>query len=255
MRVAAIALCVLTEVLGRGAFAQPAFAVATIRPSAKSVQFESDGRTDISPGHIRMHDVTVATCLKWAYGLQASQVVGPETVTRDRFDIEAKADDPVGIDELKSMMQGLLAERFGLKFHRENRELKGYSLVVAKGGSKVTPAAPGEPTSRINSATGTVVKAMTIQEFADFIAGPLQTPVVDKTGLPGRYDFTLDFTSYLPAGERAMRPDMTELIFAAVQGELGLKFEAGKTMVDVLVVDHLEKPSVDQAASPNSKYK
>jgi len=245
LKLLTLALGVMGSTMGHAAWAQPAFAVATIRPSAKSVQFERDGKTDVSPGHVQMRDVTVSTCLKWAYGVQQSQIVGPETITHDHFDIEAKADDPVGPDELKLMMQALLAERFDLKFHREKRELKSYSLVVAKGGSKVKPAAADEPTSRVNSATGTVARAVTIQEFADFVAGPLETPVVDKTGLAGRYDFTLDFTSYLPVGEKAMRPDMTELVFAAVQGELGLKFEPGKAMVEMLVVDHLDKPSVN----------
>src|ERR1700712_5614851 len=74
--------------------AQAAFAVASIRPSAESVRFEHDGKTTTSPGRLLMRDVTVSTCIKWAYGVQSSQVSGPDSVDHVRYDIEAKADGP-----------------------------------------------------------------------------------------------------------------------------------------------------------------
>jgi uncharacterized protein (TIGR03435 family) len=223
--------------------AQPAFSVAVIRPSSHEVKFERDGKTEIQPGHLLMKDVTVQTCIKWAYDVQRSQVIGPQELEQTHYDIEAKADEPATPAQMKLMMQTLLAQRFGLKFHRDKRELKGYAMTVAKGGSKMQPSQGDGVPSRQNSANGTVAKFMTMQEFGDFIAGPLEGPVVDKTGLTGKYDFALDFTNYLPTDERVMRPELTTIIFAAMQGELGLKLEAQKLMVDVMVVDHLEKPS------------
>jgi uncharacterized protein (TIGR03435 family) len=220
-----------------------AFAVATIRPSAEAVKFEHDGKTETLPGSLRMRDVTVNTCIKWAYGVQDSQILGPGWMLADHFDISAKADGPVGNDEMKLMMRTLLAERFKLSFHREKRELKAFALVVAKGGPKLHEATGEGKPSMQNSANGTIAKSTTMQELGDLLSGPLQTPVVDKTGLMGRYDFTIDFTTYLPEDMKTMRPDATSVLMVALPGELGLKLEGEKTMVEVLVVDHVEKPS------------
>ena len=94
-----------------------------------------------------------------------------------------------------------------------------------------------------NSANGTIAKSTTMRELGDLLSGPLQTPVVDKTGLTGRYDFTIDFTTYLPEDMKTMRPDATSVLMVALPGELGLKLEGEKAMVEVMVVDHVEKPS------------
>jgi uncharacterized protein (TIGR03435 family) len=237
-------LLVACALLVRGVEAQqPAFSVAVIRPSAQDVKFERDGKTDTQPGHLMMKDVTVQTCIKWAYGVQRAQVIGPDDLEQIHYDIEAKADEPADEAQLKLMLQTLLAERFGLKFHREKRELKGYAMTVVKPSSKLHPSEGDGKMYRENSAVGTVAKFITMQEFADFMAGPLETPVQDQTGLKGKYDLVLDFTKYLPMEERAMKPDFTGIIFAAMQGELGLKLQSEKIIVDVMVVDHVEKPS------------
>jgi uncharacterized protein (TIGR03435 family) len=222
------------------------FAVASIRPSAAEVKFEHDGKTETTPGTLRMQDVTAATCIKWAYGVQDRQISGPEWLQSQHYDIVAKADDPATGDEMKLMLRALLADRFKLSFHRETKELKSYAMTVAKGGHKLHEAPSDAKPSRQNSAIGTTAKATTLKEFGDFLSGPLQTPVVDMTGLTGRYDFVLDFTPYLPEGEHAMKPDYVNtngIIIAALQGELGLKLESKKELVDVLVIDHVEKPS------------
>ncbi len=82
-----------------------------------------------------------------------------------------------------------------------------------------------------------------MQEFADYMAGPVEAPIVDETGLPGKYDFTLDFTNYLPSDMPVMHVEATGVIMAALQGELGIKLEGRKSMVDVMVIDHVERPS------------
>jgi uncharacterized protein (TIGR03435 family) len=225
---------------------QPTFAVATIRPSSAEVKFEHDGKTETTPGTLRMQDVSVQTCIKWAYGVQDSQISGPGWIDSDKFDITAKADNPATEQQMKLMLQTLLADRFKLAFHHENKELKAFVLTVAKGGAKVHPASePNAKPFHQNSANGTVVRSMTIREFGDFIAGPLQKPVIDETGLTGRYDFVLDFTPYLPDAKNMGpdRPDTTSILMAAMEGELGLKLESRKTEVEMMVVDHIEKPS------------
>lgn len=227
---------------------QPAFAVASIHPSAGEVKFEHDGNTEATPGTLRMQDVSVETCIKWAYGVQESQIAGPAWIDSDKFDITAKADGPATDDEMKRMMQALLADRFKLRFHHQEKELKAFVLTIAKGGAKVTPAAaPDAKPYRQNSANGSVVKSMTIQQFGDFISQPLHMPVVDQTGLTGKYDFVLDFTSYLPDAHNmdVNRPDSTSILMAALEGELGIKMETRKTQVDVMIIDHVEKPSAN----------
>lgn len=223
--------------------AQPAFAVASIRPSAADVPFEHDGKREISPGTLRMRDVTVATCIKWAYAVQDSQIVGPTSLRAEHYDIVAKADEPAQDDQLKLMMRTLLAERFKLSFHHENKELRSYALIATKKGPKLHESV-GEGTSTIqNSAIGMVAKSTTMEEFANYIADPLRTPVVNKTGLNGRYDFAIDFTNYLPEDANTVRPNVISVMMSALEGELGLKLEPTKTSVEIMVVDHVEKPS------------
>ena len=244
------ALVLLMMLCGSGASAaaQATFAVATIRPSAAAVQFESDGETKLVPGTVMMRDVTIATCIKWAYGVQRAQVVGPGLLTSERYDITAKSDGPATKEEMKAMMRSLLEERFGLKFHSERRELKSYALVVAKGGAKpaneMKPAAAEEEPYRANSAMGTVARALTMQEFADFLGGPVEKPVVDKTGLAGRWDFAFDFSKYLMNQPKGI-DDYLQVLNDTLQGEIGLKLVPEKDVVDVMVVDKVEKASAN----------
>jgi uncharacterized protein (TIGR03435 family) len=226
----------------------PSFAVASIRPSRAQVNFEHDGRTEISPLAVNMQDVTVATCIKWAYAVQDSQISGPPWLQSEHYDITARTDGRVTVEQLKLMMRTLLAERFQLTFHRQSKEMRSYVLTVAKSGHKLRESAAEAKPSRQNSATGTAARAFTMGEFADFIAGPLKTPVVDMTGLKGKYDFVLDFTPYLPENAQVMRPDYADtngIIISALQGELGLKLESKRESVEVLVIDHVEKPSAN----------
>ena len=195
-----------------------------------------------------MRDVTVATCIKWAYSVQDSQISGPPWLQSEHYDITAKTDRPVTVAQLKLMMRTLLVERFQLTFHRQSRQLRSYVLTVAKSGHKLRESAADAKTSRQNSATGTVARAVTMGEFADFIAGPLKAPVVDMTGLKGKYDFVRGLYS-LPSGECAGHEtgfaDTNGIIISALQGELGLKLESKRESVEVLVMDHVEKPSAN----------
>ena len=227
-----------------GAAQQPSFAVATIRPSAAEVKFESDGETKVLPGTLQMRDVTIATCIKWAYGVQRAQVVGPSLLTSEKYDITAKPDGPATKAEMKMMMRSLLAERFGLVFHTEKRELKSLAVEVAKGGPKpqLKQAAEGEEPYRANYARGSVARATTMQEFADFMGDVQDRPVVDKTGLSGRWDFTFDFTKYLVDQPKGI-DDYLLVLNETLQGELGLKLVPERDVVDVMVIDKVSKAS------------
>ncbi|MES2394159.1 MAG: TIGR03435 family protein [Acidobacteriota bacterium] len=244
----------LAAVLWSGALAQVeaqaagSFAVASIRPSSEAVKFESDGETRVLPGEVKMRDVTIQTCIKWAYGVQRGQVVGPGLLTSEKYDIEAKADGAATEDEMKGMMRALLTERFGLAFHREKKELRAFALVAAKGGPKLgagfKQAAGEEMPLRQNSAMGTTARALTMQEFADFLSGPTEKPVVDKTGMMGRWDFAFDFTKYMTDPPKGL-DDFLRVLNATLEGEMGLKLESEKDVVEVMVVDTVRKASAN----------
>ena len=225
--------------------AQPTFAVAVIRPSAAPMPFVHDGKTDLEPDALRMQDVTVATCIKWAYHVQDSQIVGPGWIRSDHFDITAKTDGPVSAELMKPMMKNLLAERFHLSFTPESRQLKAYALVRTRGGAKLKPATADADSRIQNSATGFIARSTTLKEFADYIADPMQSPVVDETGLAGKYDFSVDFTPYLPPDADTVRPNVISVMMTALEGELGLKLEPRKLSVNVLVINRIEKPSAN----------
>jgi len=238
----------LSPLLAHAQAPQPAFAVASIRPASRHVRFERDGETTITPNSLRMQDVTISTCIRWAYAVQPGQLVGPPTLFSDHFDIVAKPDDAASEAAMKRMMQTLLEDRFHLAFHHEQRELHSFSLVVnkahLKADSGLHPSAPGGEPYRQNSAMGMVTRSWTMAQFAAYIASPLQAPVVDETGLTGPYDFTLDFTPYV-SNDGPERPDVVWVLNQTLQGELGLKLEPRKQMIDVIVIDKIEAPTAN----------
>ena len=138
------ALMVLGAGVGaRDAVAQSAFDVAVIRPSSGEVKFEHNGKTVVSYGTLRMHDVTVSTCIQWAYGITRPQIAGPDAIRTVHYDITAKTDPGATKEQMQAMMRTLLSDRFKVAFHVEKRELKVFTMTVAKGGIKMKPSAPG----------------------------------------------------------------------------------------------------------------
>jgi uncharacterized protein (TIGR03435 family) len=240
-------ICVLT-LMAQGAAAQ-AFDVASIRPSSGAVEFEHNGKTTFDRGSLRMHDVTIETCIELAYHTTSSQILDPSGTLRDvHYDILAKTAPETSKEEMQGMLRALLAERFGLKVHTEQRELKVYTLLVAKGGIKMHPAAAGGERMRENNATGVVARSISMQELAEYLSDPLSAALVDGTGLPGRYDLAIDFTPYVdigPRDESTVRPDVVAVMKAALKGELGLEIVQEKKMMAVMVVDHIEPASAN----------
>lgn len=193
-----------------------------------------------------------------AYKVKADQVVGgPDWIDTDRFEMNAKAGRPSTIEELHSMLQDLLADRFKLQFHRETKELPVYALSVDKGGPKLKarPAQnAGEPWID-QTATGMLhmqmnAKVVTMDYFAFRLSQILDRPVIDLTNLKGDYDFDLAYTRELPPGipEGAQingQPIDTSgpTIFAAIRQQLGLELKPQKGPVGIIVIDHAEKPN------------
>jgi uncharacterized protein (TIGR03435 family) len=236
----AAALCV-----SRPCVAQSAFDVASIHPSSGDVKFERNGIIQADHGTLAMHDVTVSACIQWAYGISQGLVSGPSFLKEVHYDITAKTDPGTAPKQMRLMLQELLRERFNLAFHLEKKELRVYSLMVSRGGIKMHASSPGGEMSRQNSATGMTARSITMRELADYLSDPLGTPLTDATGLPGRYDFTLDFTPYVDMKRDDVRPDPASVLGAALKGELGLELVKAKQVMDVTVVDHVEPPTAN----------
>jgi uncharacterized protein (TIGR03435 family) len=205
-------------------------------------------------------DAPLRLLMTVAYSITDRQITGgPAWMNGDRFDIEAKAERPHTIDKLHVMLQHLIEERFHLQVRHETREEAAWALVVAKGGPKMAahdPADKDYPPTGLRPVPGSdgalcfemPARNITMTYFAFMLSRSMGRSVVDRTGLPARYDFTLQFAPdgvHLASpngGVAAISPDCSDA-FAALPKQLGLKLEATKAPVEYLVVEHAEKPT------------
>lgn len=226
------------------AIAQASFDVATVKLSSGAVKFEHDGEMTLTHGTLRMHDVTLLTCIKWAYDVQRAQIDGLNGMDSQHYDILAKAVGDPTVDQTRIMLRDLLAQRFALKLHPGTREVNAYALTIApRGLKKLKPAAmpDGEPWHQ-NSALGMVAKSFSMQDFVTYMSDALEAPLVDETNLPGRYDFDLDFRPYVDEAQ-AIHADPQAVLKATFEGELGLRLMRGHQTISTLVVEHVAAPT------------
>jgi uncharacterized protein (TIGR03435 family) len=235
--------------------ADPSFEVATIKPSKPD---EPGKMFRVQADRFSTVNTTLADLIKFAYDVQDKQILNaPDWMTTDKFDIAAQPDVPgsPNTKQLKLMVQKLLASRFQLKFHRDKKELSAYVLTVGKGGEKMkkSESDPNGLGGMFFTALGKLnVNNSSMDDFCHLMqAAVLDRPVVDQTGLTGKWDFVLKWTpdesqfggmgiKVPPPTDAAAAPPP---LFTAIQEQIGLKLEAGKAQVAVLVLDHVEKPS------------
>jgi len=242
--------------------ADPVFEVATIKPSAPNQPgklFQVNGR-EFSTINTSVNDLIV-----FMYGIHSKQILnGPAWLETDLFDITAKPDGEgqPSMDQYKTMVKKLLADRFKLTFHRDKKELSVYAIVIGKNGPKLTKSEGdpnGSPSLLFRGLGLLPAQNASMADFAGVMQGAvLDKPVVDQTGLAGKFDFTLTWTpdefqfaglgikvpppgdpsvSIWPGGTAA--PDL----FTAFQQQLGLKLESTKAPAEVFVIDRVEKPT------------
>jgi uncharacterized protein (TIGR03435 family) len=284
------------------------FEVASVRPSAPFSPgtpqlrgYAKGGPGTDDPGRMSYEHVLFQQLIMDAYGVQRDQITGPDWATVDPgrgavlFDISAKVPAGASKEQVKVMLQNLLAERFQLTLHHETVQVSGFALVVAKAGSKLkNTAGPLEATERTKPGPGGRVDLQTESDgypqlfpghnmggtmngevvrirFRDYplydlsqqISFILGVHVLDKTGLDGRYDFKLEFSTPengFIIGVRATLPlnpgqpaplnktppepsaqDAVSILSSAMDKQLGLRLEPVKIPVDTLVIDHVEK--------------
>jgi uncharacterized protein (TIGR03435 family) len=236
--------------------ANPSFEVATIKPSKP----DQPGKAFLVRGNrFTTVNTTMLDLITFAYDVQQKQVVaGPDWMATDKFDIAAQPDVPGAPNrqQLKTMVQKLLTDRFQLKFHRDKKELSAYLLtVVDEAGVKMKKnegnpnGLPGLFFRQLGVLT---VQNATMMDFSQLMqSAVLDRPVVDQTGLQGKWDFVLKWTpdesQFGGMGVKVPPPsdaaDAPPPLFTAIQEQIGLKLHAGKAQVEVLALDRIEKPS------------
>jgi uncharacterized protein (TIGR03435 family) len=241
------------------------FEVASVKPSDPSARGSQMG---LSPGGLfTAKNATLKSLIQQAWDVRDFQISGgPGWLDTEGYDIEAKGDGPgVPEDEMRKMPEAqrnrmeqefllrvrtLLADRFQLKVHRETKELPVYALIVAKGGPKIHPATEdGSPggglrTSRGSAGVEITGKKVLLASLVRRLSDQVSRTVLDKTGLKGSYDFKLTFAPDRGPGQPPGDSDGPS-IFTAVQEQLGLKLDAQKGPVEVLVIDSVQKASAN----------
>jgi len=273
---ASLAIFMASWMFGQSSTAPLTFEVASIKPSA-----ETGFRTGIQMqpgGGLRVSGATLKMLLTIAYDVREFQIVGgPSWISSDRYDILAKAagagsetqtSDPRQMtdaqmktagEQMQQRLQALLAERFQLTIHRETKEQSVYALLVGKNGPKfeASQIKDGHTERRMMMGRGMVNgQGVEVQMLANVLSNQLGRPVVDRTGLTGRFDIKLQWTpdpgqSLTPLGgapppgvQAPPPPDPNgPSIFTAVQEQLGLRLESQKGPVEMIVIDRVEKPS------------
>ena len=242
----------------------PEFAVASIKPTHAigGVTFGAGN------GGAGGRNITLRTLIAFAYRLQEFEISGgPSWVGSDRFDIQGKAADPkTAPDQLRLMLQSLIADRFQLKFHRQRRDSAVYALVVAKGGPKIKladdqqspsvdgPSLPGAGPNRgaMRIGAGSLIgNAVPLSLFSRLLSQRLDRTIIDQTNLAGRFNIQLQWapgpgeTPYDPGGNSLPPPAESSgpSVFAAIREQLGLELKSVRAPVEMFVIDHAEQPS------------
>lgn len=251
-------------VFGQSAPAPLAFDVASIKPNNSG---DNHLQVRVAPGgRLTAANAPLRLLITAAYQVQDFELSGgPAWLDSARFDIEARGPgNPTG-DQVMQMLQTLLADRFGLRMHKETRELPVYALLIAKNGPRLEPPRDDcfDPTAGVpppasdarpcggfaNSPNQMLGARVTMGRLAAALSRRLRRPVVDKTGLGGVYNITLEWTpdetqpSPAPTDPSPPAADNSGSIFTALQEQLGLRLESQKGPVEILVIDHAERPS------------
>jgi bla regulator protein blaR1 len=232
--------------------AGPAFEVASVKANKSGIR---GGQLNTDPGRLTITNIPLRTCIKAAYGLQDYQLSGGSvSIPDERYDIVAKAEAPVGDDQLMLMLRTLLVDRFKLTMRQETKEMQGHALVVGKNGPKlheVEAAGKGWWRNGVGSLNG---QEISMPRLAEVLSARLGHPVVDQTGIKGVFDIKLEWTpdpamvknpaenKENPAVESTFDPSGPS-VFSALQEQLGLRLEVRKVPADVFVIDHLERPA------------
>jgi uncharacterized protein (TIGR03435 family) len=275
-----IVLALIPAAYGEG----PTFEVASIKPAPSPEPGLgmrvgcSGGPATEDPIRWTCENMSLSNLVLSAFGLSYFQLKSQSSLDDERFNVTAKLPDGATKEQFLHMQQNLLLERFGLKFHYEQKEMQGYELVVAKNGPKfresepeppkdpspTTQAGPaaetkdGFPFTRGRDGLPTIPKGMTgywmsgnvargqwvrttVEKIALFLSDQVGAPVADSTGLKGEYDLSLEWTPEAPNVMPTASESSFPSLLTAIQEQLGLKLQSKKVTIEIFVIDHTEK--------------
>ena len=236
-------------VMGNGqAQTHAEFEVATVKPvdlsklgDAISMNLGTVRRAEVTFGNATLND-----CIRFAYNMASdAQIAGPDWIKSKQFlyDIVAKGTPGASREQIQAMMQTLLAERFKLVTHRDQKEMSYYALVPAKNGPTIQPMSAVPDGFRGTTFGGRINSILPMPALAYLLSRfETERPIIDQTGLHGLYEVKLAWTQrQLQNADAAPGPSL----FTAVTEQLGLKLEARKGPVEILVIDRAEKVPAD----------
>ncbi len=252
-------LVLVIAVAAVGVLAAQKFEAASVKVADRcSLENTIDATT------VGLHGDPLNVVLMTAFNVKGDQIIGPSWLDSDCFTIDAKMPAGATKDQLPSLLQALLVERFGLVAHKESREKQGFALVVDKNGPKVKASDMNSPDTIRNAGrvqfgatlnSSGIKGSMTMATLARLLSNRLKAPVEDLTGLQGKYDvdiswaldpalerpdqYAIDYARDHPNVETPPAPQAD--LFMAVRDSLGLKLEARKQQVEVVVIDHIER--------------
>lgn len=247
------AILILHGILFGQVATSPTFDVASVR-----LNNSTGGRQELqlSADGITITNYRLRFLIPYIFRIAVYQIAGAALwLDSNKYDIIARAPKGSSEDQIRLMLQHLLVDRFGLKFHREQKEMIGYAVVLAKGGPKFSvekkPNQPGKDDGRIGAGRGTARGHLVSSEaFAQTLSLFLQRPVVDQTGIGGLFNFELHWTpdetepqlggAIPPSGAPAIDPAGPSLL-AALEEQLGLKLVKQRPQIDMFVIDHLQE--------------
>jgi uncharacterized protein (TIGR03435 family) len=238
--------------------AAPSFEVASV----KANQSNEPAAFEITPQRLTFRNYQIGRVIMRAYNASERQFSAPAAtpllaILTGKYDIDAKAPHPASRAEMMAMLRSLLADRFKLALRRETKEVSGYALVVDKAGPNLRDHSGDGPECTSQIAVKGEFREFRFQNCtvdlltADLLTGVSGSIVADHTGLKGHYDFEFLASWELPGNPREDRPEPRVVnpgapsIFAALKEQLGLRLVAGKITVEMLTIDHVEKPSAN----------
>jgi uncharacterized protein (TIGR03435 family) len=223
--------------------AAPAFDAAVVKPNNSGSGHSS---MHSRPANVQITNDSLFRIIVAAYRIREYQLIGPDWLRSEHFDIDAKAPFGTPESQLMPMMQSLLKERFKLEIHRETKEFPVFGLVPAKGGFTLQPVADkgSSMDSHSDDKGGQLIAQSTnMDRLAAWISTRTDRPVLNMTGISGAYNFTLNYT--LEGDKADADTPRYPILPLAIQDQLGLRLEKRTAPIEVLVVDHAERVPVE----------
>ncbi|HEY6346416.1 MAG TPA: TIGR03435 family protein [Bryobacteraceae bacterium] len=255
----------LSAVFAQHALEEPRFEVASIKPSDPNPEMPTLIGMSADGAMVKYTNITLRDCIRGAYLVRDFQIVGPDWMTKSRFTINAKLPAGASPDQIPEMLKALLSERFKLEMRRETKEQSVYALLVGNGGARLKPTEvkadnnspkalgpDGKPRPMMSfmfppgGAVTITAPSASIESLVGLMSRFTGKPVVDMTGIKGQYEFRLTFAAetegpHTPAVDDAATPvEPAPSVLDAVK-QYGLRLEARKAPIEMLIVTHFEK--------------